>query len=139
MLLPATCARPQTVPGRASGVLQLGRIFLNIQVEWRVVKLFDMACNAITLYHLEAFLAVFRIILGDFSVARRFCKPFVFLVLSVIFTRCRLSNPALRDQFARLTTRPCEVYRLRALPLGWRSLPPFTCDTLAKNSCSSLF
>jgi hypothetical protein len=132
MLLPATSARPQTVPGRASGVLQRGRIFLNIQVEWRVVKLFDMACNVITLYHLEAFLAVFRIALGDFSVARRFCKPFVFLVLSVIFTRCRLSNPPLshRDQFTMLT---------RALPRGWRSLPPFTCDTLAKNSCSSLF
>jgi hypothetical protein len=141
MLLPATCARPQTVPRRASGVLQLGRIFLNIQVEWRVVKLFDMACNAITFYHLEVFFAVFRIILSDFSVARRSCKPFVFLVLSVIFTRHRLSNPALshRDQFTMLTTQPGEVFRLRALPLGWRSLPPFTCDTLAKNSCSSLF
>jgi len=141
MLLPATCARPQTVPRRASGVLQLGRIFLNIQVEWRVVKLFDMACNAITLYHLEALFAVFRIILGDFSVARRSCKPFVFPVLSVTFTRRRLLNPALyhRDQFTMLTTQPCEVFRLWALRLGWRSLPPFTCDTLAKNSCSSLF
>jgi len=141
MLLPATCARPQTVPRRASGVLQLGRIFLNIQVEWRVVKLFDMACNAITLYHLEALFAVFRIILGDFSVARRFVSPLFplpFLAYSPSAAGC---NPALsqRNQFTMVTAQPFEVLHGRALPLGWCSLPPFTCDTLAKNSCSSLF
>jgi hypothetical protein len=65
MLLPATCARPQTARMRASGVLHLRKIFLNIQVEWRIVKLFDREGNAITVYHLEALLAAFRIIPSD--------------------------------------------------------------------------
>jgi hypothetical protein len=56
MLLPATCACPRTARARASDVLRLDKILLTIQVEWRIVKLFDRAHNAITLYHLEALL-----------------------------------------------------------------------------------
>ena len=93
MLLPATCACPQTARWRASGVLRLHKILFTVQVEWRIVKLFDRAYNTITLYYLEAFLAVFRIISGDFSVARRFCKPFVSIALYGIFTVCRGVQP----------------------------------------------
>ena len=140
MLLPATCACPQTARPRASGVLRLHKILLTIQVEWRIVKLFDRAYNAITVYHLEAFLAVFRIIPGDFSVAAASVSPLFplpFLAYSPSAAGC---NPALshRNQFTMFTARPSEVLRWRALPRGWCSLPPFTCDTLARNSCSSL-
>jgi len=93
MLLPATCACPQTARCRASGVLRLDKILLTIQVEWRIVKLFDRAYNAIIFYCLEAFLAVFRITPDDFSVARRFSKPFVFFALSGTFTVCRGVQP----------------------------------------------
>jgi hypothetical protein len=94
MLLPARCARRQTARSRASGVVRLHKIFLTIQVEWRVVKLFDITYNAITLYHLEAFLAVFRIIPGHFSAARRFCKPFVSFALSSAAVATLLSPTA---------------------------------------------
>jgi hypothetical protein len=140
MLLPATCACPQTARWRASGVLRLHKILFTVQVEWRIVKLFDRAYNTITLYYLEAFLAVFRIISGDFSVARRFVSPLFplpFLAYSPSAAGC---NPALsqRNQFTMVSAQPFEVLHWWALPLGWCSLPPFTCDTLARNSCSSL-
>jgi hypothetical protein len=55
--------------------------------------LFDRAYNTIIIYHLEAFLAGFRSTPGDFSVARRFSKPFVSFALSGTFTVYRGVQP----------------------------------------------
>ena len=93
MLLPASCACPQTARERSSGDLRLDKILLTIQVEWCIVKLFDRAYNTIILYHLEALLALFRITPGDSSVARPFSKPFVSFALSGTFTVCRGVQP----------------------------------------------